>query len=64
MIVTLTLKFIKIYFFNIIEIFNKFKKYEYHQIKKFTGITYLRKEDFLSEEKISDWLLCKQKHLA
>ena len=34
--------------------FNKFKKYEYHWIQKFTSNTNLRKQDFLSEEKISD----------
>ena len=37
--------------FNIIEIFNKFKKFENHQIQKLNCNTDLRKQDFLSEEK-------------
>ena len=39
--------------FNIIEIFNKFQIIEYHQIQKCTSNADLRKQDFLSEEKIS-----------
>ena len=38
----------------LVEIFNKFKKFKYHWIQKFTSNTDLRKQYFLSEEKISD----------
>ena len=40
--------------FNIIKIFDKFQIHEYHRNRKFTSNTDLRKQDFLSEEKISD----------
>ena len=43
-----------IHLFNIIEILNKFKIFQYHQIRKFSNIIDLRKVDFLSAEKISD----------
>ena len=39
--------------FNIIEILNNFKIFEYQQNQKFTNNTDLRKQDFLREEKIS-----------
>ena len=39
--------------FNIIEIFNKFKIFEYHRIQNFSNNVDLRKQDFLSQEKIS-----------
>ena len=39
--------------FNIIKILNKFKILEYHRIQKFTNNTDWRKQNFLSEEKIS-----------
>ena len=39
--------------FNIIKILNKFKIYQYHQIRKFTSNTDLRKQYFLGKEKIT-----------
>ena len=39
--------------FNIIKKFQKFKLFEYYWIKKFSKNSDLRKQDFLSEEKIS-----------
>ena len=43
-----------IHLFNIVEIFNKLKIFEYHQIGNFINNIELRKLDILSEEKISE----------
>ena len=43
-----------IHIFNIIEILNKYKIFEYHQFQNFSNIIDLRKLDFLSGEKISE----------
>ena len=40
--------------YNIIKLLNKFKIFEYNWIGKFSNKADLRKQDFLSEEKISD----------
>ena len=40
--------------FNIIKILKKLKIFEYHQIQKFSINADLRKQDFLSAEKISN----------
>ena len=40
--------------FNIIKIFKNFKIYDYHRIWNFTSNIDLRKQNFLSKEKISD----------
>ena len=52
--VTPTKKHWVILLFNIIEIFHKLKIFEYHWIQKFTNNADLKKQDFLSEEKVSD----------
>ena len=46
-VVTPTQKRWIILLFNIIEIFHKFKKFEYHQIQKLTNKVDLKKQDFL-----------------
>ena len=46
----------KIHLFKIIEILNKFKIFKYHWIGKFISNISLRRLDFLSEEKISEWM--------
>ena len=43
-----------IHLFNIIEIINKFKIFKYHRIGKFSINIDLRKQDFLSAEKMSE----------
>ena len=43
-----------IHLFNIIEIFMKFKIFEYYQFQNFSNIINLRKQVFLSAEKISE----------
>ena len=49
LVVTPTKEHRIILLFNIIEIFNKFKIFEYHRIQKCTNNSDLRKQDFLSE---------------
>ena len=50
--------------FNIIEIFKKFKIFEYHQFQNFSNIIDIRKQVFLSVDKMSECPLCKQRHHA
>ena len=54
LIVMLTKEHQIILLFNIIKIFHKFKIFEYHQIQNFINNMDLRKQVFLSVEKISE----------